>query len=219
MSSDEFPVTERTKIRVAARGSYDRDTVHGILDEGLVCHLGLVDDGAPYVIPTSYVRIDDHLYVHGSPATRMLRSVQKGGRICVTVTLLDGLVLARSAFHHSMNYRSVVVIGEARLVKDLAEKRRVLDALVEHVVPGRTPDTRGASADELKFTKILALPIEEASAKLRRGGPIDEPEDLARDDWAGVIPLSLVPGAPIADAAHPPQRPAPSYATGYRRPV
>lgn len=218
MSSDEFPITERTKIRVASRAAYDRDTVHRILDEGLVCHLGLVDDGAPYVIPTSYVRIDDRLYVHGSPATRMLRSVQKGGRICVTVTLLDGLVLARSAFHHSMNYRSVVVVGEATLVKDLDEKRRVLDALVEHVVPGRGPDTRGPSDEELKFTKILALPIEEASAKIRRGGPVEEPEDLARDDWAGVIPLSLVPGAPIADEAHPPPQPAPPYATGYRRP-
>jgi len=192
--------TERTTVRrLPARGVYDRETVYRILDEALICHVGYATGGAPVVIPTIHTRVGDTLYFHGSAASRMLRSLRNGVEACVTVTLLDGLVLARSAFHHSMNYRSVVVMGNGREVTDTDEKRRALDALVEHTVPGRSAIVRAPTASELKQTLVIALPLAEASAKVRTGPPIDDEEDYALDVWAGVVPLSLVKGEPVSD--------------------
>ena len=192
--------TERTTVkRLAKRGVYDRETVYAILDEALICHAGFVVDGAPVVIPTIHWRQGDTLYFHGSAASRMLRSLRDGVEACVTVTLLDGLVIARSAFHHSMNYRSAVVFGTAREVTEREEKLRALDALVEHVVKGRSAETRPANEKELRQTMVLALPIEEASAKVRTGGPVDDEEDYALPYWAGVVPLRLAYGDPVAD--------------------
>ncbi|HVR41510.1 MAG TPA: pyridoxamine 5'-phosphate oxidase family protein [Thermoanaerobaculia bacterium] len=192
--------TERTTVhRLANRAVYDRDAVHAILDEGLICHIGFVVDGAPVVIPTIHWREGETLYFHGSVASRMLRSLKEGLDVCVTVTLIDGLVLARSAFHHSINYRSVVVFGKAREVTDRDEKLRALDALVEHVIAGRSSHVRPPNESEIRLTSVLALPIEEASAKVRTGGPVDDEEDYAMDVWAGVLPLALTPSAPIAD--------------------
>jgi hypothetical protein len=214
------PPSPRSEVkRLPERARYDRATVHAILDEGLVAHVGIVADGAPVVIPTAYVRMGDWLYLHGSPASRLLRALARGARACVTVTLLDGLVLARSAFHHSMNYRSVVVFGRARLVRDLDEKRRALEALVEHVVPGRSRDARAPNAFELEFTRLVALPLDEASAKVRTGGPRDDPEDMALPAWAGELPFRPVAGTPRPDAALAPGRAAPDYLTRYRRPA
>jgi len=193
-------VTERTRVRrLANRGSYDMETIHSILDEALICHLGFVVDGSPVVIPTIHWRQDNELYFHGSVASRMLRNLRDGVDACVTVTLLDGLVLARSAFHHSMNYRSVVVFGKAREVTDRDEKLRSLDALVAHITPDRARDVRPPNESELRQTLVLALSIDEASAKIRTGGPVDDEEDYALPVWAGVVPLTLVKGAPIRD--------------------
>ena len=215
-----FPPTERTEVRRQPdRARYDRETVHAILDEGLIAHIGFQAGDHPVVIPTTYVRVDQVLYLHGSPASRMLRTLEKAVPVCATVTLLDGLVLARSAFHHSMNYRSVVVMGHAREVDDAAEKARVFDALVEHIVPGRSADARPANDFELRFTKLLALPLEEASVKLRTGPPSDDAEDMDRPAWAGVIPLQLLPGSPVADEHCEGTMEAPAYASGYRRPT
>ena len=194
-----IPVTERTRVRrLPKRGHYDRDTIHAILDEALVCHVGFVVEGAPVVIPTIQWREGDTLYVHGSAASRMLRALKGGVDVCVTVTLIDGLVLARSAFHHSMNYRSVVVFGKAREV-DGEEKLRALDSLVEHVMRGRSRDVRPPNEIELRATTVLALPLDEASAKIRTGGPVDDEEDYALPIWAGVVPLKLTRGEPVAD--------------------
>ena len=210
--------TPRTTVkRRAMRGVYDRATMEAILDEALLCHVGFVVDGQPYVLPTIYARVADRLYLHGSPANRMLRTLAGGLETCVTVTLLDGLVLARSAFHHSMNYRSVVVLGIARPVTDLVEKRRALDAIVEHVVPGRS-GVRPPSDAELKATTVLELPLTEGSAKVRTGSPIDDEEDYAIPVWAGVLPLSLVPSAPIADERLAAGIALPAYVSDYRRP-
>lgn len=197
--SATIPVTERTKVRrLPKRGHYDRETVHSILDEALICHVGFVVDASPVVIPTIHWREGDTLYVHGSSASRMLRSLKEGVDACVTVTLLDGLVLARSAFHHSMNYRSVVVFGNAREV-DGDEKVRALDSLVEHVMRGRSRDVRPPNEIELRATTVLALPLDEASAKIRTGPPVDDDEDYALPVWAGVVPMKLTRGEPIAD--------------------
>jgi uncharacterized protein len=213
--SDTIAVTDRTKVRrLADRGRYERDTIHAIVDEALICHAGFVVDGAPVVIPTIHWREGDTLYVHGSAASRMLRSLRDGVEACVTITLVDGLVLARSAFHHSMNYRSVVVFGKAREVTG-EEKLRALDSLVEHVVRGRSRDIRPPNEKELRQTLVLALPLEEASAKIRTGGPVDDDEDYALPIWAGVVPLRLTPSAPVADrdvTVDPPE-----YATKYSR--
>jgi nitroimidazol reductase NimA-like FMN-containing flavoprotein (pyridoxamine 5'-phosphate oxidase superfamily) len=200
-------MTDRTRVRrLADRGRYDAGTIYAILDEALICHVGFVVDSpgapngaAPVVIPTIHWREGDTLYFHGSAASRMLRSLKNGVEACVTVTLLDGLVLARSAFHHSMNYRSVVVFGTAREVTDEAEKIRTLDALVEHVMRGRSAEIRQPNARELRQTLVLALPLEEASAKIRTGGPVDDEEDYALPVWAGVLPLALTPREPVAD--------------------
>jgi len=209
----------RTTVkRLPKRGLYDRDAVYAILDEGLVCHVGFAVEGQPYVIPTAYVRIADTLYIHGSAASRMLKSLSGGIPVAVTVTLLDGLVLARSAFHHSMNYRSAVLLGTARLVEAPDEKARVMAAIVEHIVPGRGAEARPANDHELKATSVLALPIDEGSAKVRSGPPLDDAEDMALPVWAGVLPLRLVPEHPIADAALATGLAVPGYVAGYRRP-
>jgi len=216
--SDLEPTPRTTLRRIPARGHFDRATVNAILDEALICHVGFVADGQPFVIPTIHARVDDHVFVHGSAASRMLKTLQGGVPVCLTVTLLDGLVLARSAFHHSMNYRSVVVLGEARAVTESREKRDALHAIVEHVARGRWTEVREPSAKELAGTLVLRLPIEEASAKVRTGPPVDEDEDYALECWAGVLPLRLTPGAPQPDPRMPAGRPLPPSVTGYARP-
>ena len=216
----DSPPSARTRVRRRAeRGRYDRETVHAILDEGLVCQVAFVAEGQPFAIPTAYARDGETLYLHGSPASRMLRSLAGVIPVCVCVTLLDGLVLARSAFHHSMNYRSVVVLGRARLVEAAEERLRAMRALVEHVAPGRWADTRQPSAKELAQTCVLALPLAEASAKVRSGPPLDAEEDHALPHWAGVIPLRLVPEAAQPDPRLAPGIAAPAYAGRYRRPA
>ena len=209
--------TERTTVhRLPERARYDAETVHAIIDEALICHVGLVAGDAPVVIPMIHWRDGETLYLHGSPAAGMLRNLKNGVRACVTVTLLDGLVMARSAFHHSMNYRSAVVFGTAREVSG-EEKLRALDLLVEHVCRGRSADVRPPNEVELRKTLVLALPIEEASAKIRTGGPADDEEDYALDIWAGVIPLRLTPQSPISDDRLRNGIAVPDYATNYRR--
>jgi nitroimidazol reductase NimA-like FMN-containing flavoprotein (pyridoxamine 5'-phosphate oxidase superfamily) len=213
-------MTERTRVRrLPDRGNYERAEAYAILDEGLVCHVGFVVDGQPYVIPTTYARCGDRLVVHGSPASRMLRGLKGGIPVCITVTLLDGLVLARSAFHHSMNYRSVVVLGQAEPLTELPEKLAALEALVEHIVPGRRAHARGPSPAELKQTLALTVALDEASVKARRGGPIDDDDDLALPVWAGVVPLRMEAGPPLAEPDLPTGVVVPDYAAGYRRGV
>jgi len=196
-----YTPTDRTvPTRSKERAAYDRELVHAILDEGYVCHLGFVRDGAPVVLPTLYARVGERLYVHGSTGSRPLRmtgQADPGLAVCLTVTHVDGLVLARSAFHHSINYRSVVVHGVARQVTDPEERRLALDALVDHVVPGRSADSRPANAKELAATAVISLDLDEVSAKVRGGGPNDEPEDLSLPHWTGVVPLSKGYGAPV----------------------
>jgi nitroimidazol reductase NimA-like FMN-containing flavoprotein (pyridoxamine 5'-phosphate oxidase superfamily) len=193
--------TERNTIkRVPKRANYDREVVYQILDEGFICHLGFAIEGQPFVIPTAYGRLEDRLYIHGSPASRMLKNLQQGIEVCLTVTLLDGLVLARSAFHHSMNYRSVVIFGNAIVVKDEQEKLIALKAFTEHIIPNRWDEVRSPSPQEMAGTLVLALPINEASAKIRTGDPIDDEEDYQLPVWAGVIPLKLLSQTPIPDS-------------------
>ena len=212
--------TPRTAVRRhPERGAYDRDTIDAILDEALMCHVGFSFDGQPYVIPTIHARLGDVLYVHGSPASRMLRTLRDGVDVCVTVTLLDGLVLARSVYHHSLNYRSAVVLGRAQEVTDHDEKLRAMEAVVEHVVPGRWVDARQPSDGEIKGTTILALPLDEASAKIRTGPPKDNDTDLELPVWAGVVPLRLEPSPPVPDELLPPDTPVPMYAAAYERPT
>jgi len=211
--------TPRTKVRrLPARGSYDREIIYAILDEALLCHVGFVDDGQPLVIPTIHVRIDDRIHLHGSNASRMLVRLQEGVPACVTVTLLDGLVLARSAFHHSMNYRSVVILGRAEETKGRKQKLEVFERLVEHVVPGRWADARRPSAEEINATTLVSLPITEASAKIRSGPASDDEQDYALPIWAGVIPLELRAAPPLADEKLAPSILAPDYVAAYRRP-
>jgi nitroimidazol reductase NimA-like FMN-containing flavoprotein (pyridoxamine 5'-phosphate oxidase superfamily) len=217
--SEVYKPTERTTVkRLPARGRYDRETVHQILDQGLICHLGFVVEEQPFVIPTIYVRVGETIYVHGSPASRMLRTLEKGVSACVTVTHVDGLVLARSAFHHSMNYRSVVVLGTATVVDEPAKKFEVLHALTDHLIRGRWEQIRQPSPDELRRTLVLAMPIEEASAKIRVGPPLDDEDDYALPVWAGVLPLKLVPSEPIPDPRLPGEIAVPAYAASYGGP-
>ena len=214
----QFEKTERTRIRrMPKRASYDVAVVEAILAEGLYCHVGFSVDGQPYVIPTIYARIEDHLYLHGSAASRMLGAI--GGRmpVCVTVTLLDGLVLARSGFHHSMNYRSVVVLGQATEVTDPDEKMAALKAIVDHVMVGRWEDVREPSTQELKATSVIRVPLEEVSAKIRTGPPVDDEEDYQLDCWAGEVPLRLVPEQPVADPQLRAGIALPAYAKNYKR--
>jgi nitroimidazol reductase NimA-like FMN-containing flavoprotein (pyridoxamine 5'-phosphate oxidase superfamily) len=210
--------TQRTTLkRLPKRGSHDREVVNQILDEGFICHVGFVADGQPFVIPTGYARADETLLIHGSQASRMLRALGQGIDVCVTVTLIDALVLARSAFHHSMNYRSVVIFGRASVIEDREEKLRALFALSEHMIPGRWNDVREPTEEELRQTTVLSLPIEEASAKIRTGPPLDDEEDYELPVWAGMIPLKLAAATPIADPRLPAGTPIPEYADRYSR--
>jgi nitroimidazol reductase NimA-like FMN-containing flavoprotein (pyridoxamine 5'-phosphate oxidase superfamily) len=214
----DFPQTPRTTLkRLPKRGVFDRQLVYEILDEGFICHVGFAVDGQQFVIPTGYARVDDQLYIHGSQVSRMLRTLAQGIDVCVAVTLVDGLVLARSAFHHSVNYRSVVIFGRATMVEDRAAKLAALFAFSEHVVPGRWNDVREPTDQELKATTVLALPLEEVSAKVRTGPPIDDEEDYSMDIWAGVLPLKVVAGAPVNDPRLPESVEPPSYALQYTR--
>jgi nitroimidazol reductase NimA-like FMN-containing flavoprotein (pyridoxamine 5'-phosphate oxidase superfamily) len=215
----ETPVSSaRTRVvREPHRGVYDRTTAYEILDEGFICHVGFVADGQPFVIPTAYGRVTDNLYIHGSAASRMLRNLDKGVPLCVTVTLLDGLVLARSIFNHSMNYRSVVVLGTAVAVLDAREKLEALKALSEHILPGRWAESRQPNERELKQTLVMRLPVEEFSAKVRQGPPIDDEEDYSFPTWAGVIPLRMVSDAPENDPRLDPKTQVPVYASTYSR--
>ena len=217
MSQPSAPSLRTRVVRESERGVYDREAVYRILDEGFICHVGFVVDGQPFVIPTSYGRSGDNLYIHGSAASRMLRSLDKGIPVCITVTLLDGLVLARSIFNHSMNYRSVVVLGTATLVQDPAEKIEALHLLAEHILPGRWAESRQPNEKELKATSALRVPITEFSAKVRQGPPIDDEDDYSFRTWAGVIPLETVAREPIPDARCTPEISIPGYASGYSR--
>src|SRR5438445_4443771 len=215
---ETIPPTERTRVvREAQRGVYDRESIHKILDEGFVCHVGFSVDGQPYVIPTLFARVGDAIYFHGSAASRMLRNVSDGIPVCITVTLTDGFVLARSVFNHSMNYRSVVALGKAILVDGLDEKLKALHAFTEKILPGRWNDARQPNEKELKSTSILRLPLTEISAKIRTGPPEDDAPDYALPVWGGVIPLRLVPGTPIRDERCDASIPTTSYAANYRR--
>ncbi|MEX2274122.1 MAG: pyridoxamine 5'-phosphate oxidase family protein [Actinomycetota bacterium] len=212
--------TDRTRIRrLPELGAYDRETIDAILDEAIVCHLGFVQDDQPFVIPTLHARIGDELFVHGSAASRTLRSLSSGMAACVEVTLLDGIVLARSAFESSVNYRSVVILGTATPVEDREQKLAALEAFTEQLVPGRWADARLPTEQELKATSVLRLPLDECSAKMNMGGPDDsDSPDAQLDIWAGVIPLKLVSGEPVPDPELKPGLPTPDYTIGYRRP-
>ena len=197
--NQEAPTGRTQVMRLPKRGDYSEATIHSILDAGFLCHVGFVFDGQPFVIPTSYGRSGDTLFIHGSAASRMLRTLAGGIEVCVTVTLVDGLVLARSAFHHSINYRSVVLFGTATLVESAEEKTAALKAISEQIVPGRWDEVRWPTEQELKATKVLALPISEVSAKVRTGPPVDDEEDYALKVWAGVLPLRVHPETPLPD--------------------
>jgi nitroimidazol reductase NimA-like FMN-containing flavoprotein (pyridoxamine 5'-phosphate oxidase superfamily) len=216
--SEPTASSPRTRVvREPHRGVYDRATAYQILDEAFICHVGFVVDGQPFVIPTGFGRSGDNLYIHGSAASRMLRRIDEGIPVCVTVTLLDGLVLARSIFNHSMNYRSVVVLGTAVAVKEPEEKLQALHTLSEHILPGRWAESRQPNEKELKATLVLRLPITEFSAKVRQGPPIDDEEDYSFPTWAGVIPLEIAAGEPILDSRVDASRTVPGYVSGYSR--
>jgi nitroimidazol reductase NimA-like FMN-containing flavoprotein (pyridoxamine 5'-phosphate oxidase superfamily) len=218
MDADHYQQTERTRVRrLPERAAYDRDTVHAILDEGFICHVGFVVDGQPFVVPTGYARVGETVYLHGSTGSRL--GLRPGMDVCVTVTLVDGLVLARSAFHHSMNYRSVMAVGRTRPVFDLEEKEAALRALVEHIVPGRSAEVRGGDRRELAATAVLAVPLDEVSAKVRTGPPIDDEPDYALPIWAGVLPLRQVADAPVPDPRLDPVLGPPSHVVSWRRPA
>ena len=208
------PTGRTVPTRAPQRASYDRELVHSLLDQACVCHLGFVRDGAPVVLPTLYARVGETLYLHGSTGSRPLRmagEADPGLPVCLTVTHVDGLVLARSAFHHSINYRSVVVHGVAHRVTDAGERSKALDALVDQAVPGRSADSRPANAKELAATAVLRLDLEEVSAKVREGGPSDDPEDLSLPHWSGVVPVSVHRGAPVPSEDLDPSVPLPDY--------
>jgi nitroimidazol reductase NimA-like FMN-containing flavoprotein (pyridoxamine 5'-phosphate oxidase superfamily) len=214
----DFSKTERTTLkRLPKRGVFDRKLVYQILDEGFLCHVSFAVDGQPFVIPTGYARVDDQLYIHGSQVSRMLRTLSQGIDVCVGVTLVDGLVLARSAFHHSMNYRSVMIFGRAAMVEDQDAKLSALFAFSEQVIPGRWNDVRQPTEQELKATTVLSLTLDEVSAKVRTGPPIDDDEDYSLEVWAGVLPLQLVAGPPISDPRLPKSIEPPVYTVQYSR--
>lgn len=217
--SEELTVTGKTKLRrLPKRGSYDIKTIYEILDEGLVAHVGFTtENGQTFVIPTGYARRGNELLIHGSGASRMMRALAEEIEICVTVTLMDGLVLARSAFHHSMNYRSVVVFGRAKIIRDENEKIEALRVFTEHIIPNRWREVRPPNANELKATSVLALPLTEASAKVRTGNPVDDAEDYELNVWAGVLPLSLKTGNPSPDAQLKSEIALPDYVANYCR--
>jgi nitroimidazol reductase NimA-like FMN-containing flavoprotein (pyridoxamine 5'-phosphate oxidase superfamily) len=215
---EDISKTEKTRLRrIPKRGAFDRETINGILDEAFICHVGFAVDGQPYVIPTGFARVGNTLLIHGSSASRMLRNLADGIGVCVTITLLDGLVLARSAFHHSMNYRSVVILGKAKVIEDEKEKNDALFALSEHIIPGRWAAVREPASLELKATLVLSLPIDEASAKIRAGDPVDDDEDYDLNVWAGVLPLQTIAGAPIPDTKLKDGIDVPSHVKNYKR--
>ncbi|KAK9812502.1 hypothetical protein WJX73_004622 [Symbiochloris irregularis] len=223
LEEESYAVTQRTKLkRMPARGAYDKKTVHAILDEGFLCHLGYTIDGQPYVLPNAYGRVGERLYFHGSITNRSFKTLQAGADVCLTVTLLDGLVLARSGFHHSANSRSVVVLGKAEVVTDPEEKHKALDAIVNHIIPGRADDLaekRPPTKAEYNATIVLSLPLDEVSAKERVGGPKDEEKDMDLNIWAGVLNMHTHVTAGIESAADlKPGLPVPDYVTHYRRP-
>ena len=215
MPEMQMPTARTRVVREPDRAVYDREAVYRILDEGFLCHVGFVADGQSFVIPTSYGRKGASLYLHGSAASRMLRQMREGVPVCITVTLVDGLVLARSVFNHSMNYRSVVILGKAALVEDPEEKLAALRTLSEHILPGRWDEARQPNERELKVTSVLRVPIEEFSAKVRTGPPVDDTEDYSFPTWAGVIPLEMNSGTPIRDARC--ERDLPAYLKNYSR--
>ena len=216
--TESFTPTERTRvIREPHRGIYEREAIYKILDEGIVCHVGFSPEGQPFVIPTLYARVGDAIYFHGSAASRMLRGASTGIPVCITVTLTDGLVLARSVFNHSMNYRSVVALGKATLVDEPAEKLQALRAFTGKILPGRWEDARQPNEKELKATSILKLPLNEVSAKVRSGPVQDDEEDYALKVWAGIVPLHMQASAPVRDERCDPAIPVPRYAADYRR--
>lgn len=217
MAVDSYPVTARTRVRRKPdRGHYDKATVHAVLDAGLLAHVGYVIDGRPHVTPTAYWRAGEHVYWHGSAASRMLRTLADGVAACLTVSHLDGVVLARSGFHHSLNYRSVMVFGTARPVTAAAEKARALEDFMARIAPGRWDEVRAPTKQELKGTTVLFMPIEEVSAKVRMGGPIDDEPDYVLPCWAGVLPLAVASGRPVADDRLAPGTPAPAYLKTFR---
>jgi nitroimidazol reductase NimA-like FMN-containing flavoprotein (pyridoxamine 5'-phosphate oxidase superfamily) len=214
----QYEPTERTKVfRKPGRGSHDRDLVHSILDEALICHVGFVQDGQPYVIPTIHAREGDTLYLHGANANRTFRVLADGARCCLTVTLVDDLVLARAALHHSLNYRSVMVLGTAQEVTDPDEKQRALRLVVEHIAPGRAEEVRGPSETDLRSTKVLSMKIEETSAKVRSGPPLDDDDDLDLPHWAGQLPLTLGTGDPVPAPDLTQDLPVPQHVTSWSR--
>ncbi len=215
---EDFRPTARTTLRrLPQRGEFGREAVYRILDEAFVCHVGFVSGGHPFVIPTAYGRAGDVLYLHGAPASRMLKELARGVEVCVTVTLVDGLVLARSAFHHSINYRSVVVLGKAEVVEDPAEKMEALRAFTEHIIARRWDEVREPSPQELNATLVLRLPLAEASAKVRTGPPVDDEEDMGLAVWAGELPLRLVAAEPVPDPHTGDGLDVPPYLLDYKR--
>jgi hypothetical protein len=208
----EYPITDRNRVRrQAKRASYDRALVHAIIDEALICHAAFVDDGVPVAVPVLHARMDESVVIHGSKAARLIRYVEAGGTVCLTFTLVDGLVLARSAFHHSINYRSAVVFGSGAAIEGVEQKMKALEAIVEHVTPGRWSDARPPNPQELDATAVVSVAIESASAKVRTGPPEDAPEDHALDVWAGVVPLRLERLEPIPDPLLSPGIDLPAY--------
>jgi nitroimidazol reductase NimA-like FMN-containing flavoprotein (pyridoxamine 5'-phosphate oxidase superfamily) len=217
--ASEYEQTERTRIyRKPGRGSYDRELVHSLLDEALTCHVGFVQDGQPFVIPTIHARVEETLFLHGAKGNRMLKALTDGTPCCVTVTLVDELVLARAALHHSLNYRSVMVLGSAHEVTDPDEKAEALRAVVEHIAPGRADEVRGPDETDLKSTKVLSMEIEEASAKVRTGPPVDEEKDLELPNWAGQLPLTSGTGDPVPTPDLGQDLPVPESVLGWKRP-
>ena len=214
----DFSTTEKNRIkRLPKRGHYDRETIYRILDEALICHVGFAAEGRPYVIPTNFARVDDTIILHGAKASRLLKHIEAGNPVCVEATIVDGLVLARSVFHHSMNYRSVVLFGMGRLVVEEQEKLAALEAVTEHLIPGRWKEARLPNPKELNATSVVSIPIDEASAKVRVGPPLDEEEDHTLPVWAGVLPLQQIPLSPVPDELQPGTVTLPDYVANYSR--
>jgi uncharacterized protein len=214
----EYTRTDRNRIkRLPTRGHYDRETIHHILDEALICHVGFLERKQPYVIPINFARMDDRIILHGAKASRLLKHIEAGHPICVEVTIVDGLVLARSVFHHSLNYRSVVVFGEGRLIEDEQEKLAALQAVTEHLIPGRWQEARLPNRKELNATSVVSINIDEASAKVRVGPPVDEDDDYVLPVWAGILPLQEIPLTPIRDELQSENIPLPTYVAQYSR--
>ena len=214
----DFPATSRNTIkRLPKRSHYDPETIYSILDEALICHVAFLQDNQPFVIPSLFARLENNLLLHGAKASRLIQYIQAGGQVSIAVSLVDGLVIARSVFHHSVNYRSVVLFGQGKLIDDPAEKMRALEVITEHILPGRWAEARSPSRKEMNATSVVSVPIESASAKIRTGPPADDEADYQMHLWAGVLPLSLQALAPIADPLLSGDPPVPPYVTGYRR--